>query len=414
MSGYTGVLRCPRCTAERPDTEDPYAVCAPCDAAGYHVNPFPVYDLGGLSAQPDGTRPGVFGWQHLLPLRADATPVSLREGGTPLLPLPRTAARLGVGELLLKDESRNPTWSYKDRLIAVAVTRAVQDGAPTVVVASTGNHGAAAAAYAAAAGLRCVVLTLESVPQTMKVLMQSYGADVVALQRGPDRWALLRQGVLERGWVPLSGFVDPPAGSNPFGIDGYKTIAYEIVADLGRAPDVLVAPAAYGDGLTGVLRGFDDLLALGLIDRLPRMVAAEPLGPYAHAMANGFRPGATVPARPSVAFSIATPVATYQGYAALARSGGAAAAATEDEIMSEQLRLAREEGVYLEASAVVPVAVLAKLRAAGVVDVDESVVLLGTSTGLKDIGATAAHLPPVPVVEPTLAALDAAISGVAV
>ncbi|MGC1213287.1 MAG: pyridoxal-phosphate dependent enzyme [Micromonospora sp.] len=414
MSGYTGVLRCPRCAAERPDTEDLYAVCAPCDAAGYHVNPFPVYDLRGLSAQPDPTRPGVFGWQHLLPLRADATPVSLREGGTPLLPLARTAARLGVGELLLKDESRNPTWSYKDRLIAVAVTRAVQDGAPTVVVASTGNHGAAAAAYAAAAGLHCVVLTLESVPQTMKVLMQSYGADVVALRRGPDRWALQRQGVLERGWVPLSGFVDPPAGSNPFGIDGYKTIAYEIVADLGRAPDVLVAPAAYGDGLTGVLRGFDDLLALGLIDRLPRMVAAEPLGPYAHAMANGFRPGATVPARPSVAFSIATPVATYQGYTALARSGGSAAAATEDEIMSEQLRLAREEGVYLEASAVVPVAVLAKLRAAGVVDADESVVLLGTSTGLKDVGATAAHLPPVPVVEPTLAALDAAISGVAV
>ena len=414
MTAYTGVLRCPRCAAERPDTVDPYAVCTPCDAAGYHVNPFPVYDLTGLpeaAARPDRNRAGVFAWQHLLPVRPDGPVVSLREGGTPLLPLPRTADRLGVGGLFLKDESRNPTWSYKDRLIAVAVTRAVQDGAETVVVASTGNHGAAAAAYAAAAGLRCVVLTLESVPQTMKVLMQSYGADVVALHRGPDRWALLRQGVLQRGWVPLSGFVDPPAGSNPFGIDGYKTIAYEIVAELGRAPDVLVAPTAYGDGLTGVLRGFDDLLALGVVDRVPRMVAAEPLGPYSDAVAHGFRPGVTVPARPSVAFSIATPVATYQGYSAVTRSGGAAGAADENEIMSAQLRLAREEGVYLEASAVVPVAVLAKLRATGAVTAGEQVVLLGTSTGLKDIGATAAHLPPVPVVEPTLAALDAAIQG---
>ncbi|MCW2637818.1 MAG: hypothetical protein JWP76_124 [Dactylosporangium sp.] len=411
MSAYTGILRCPRCDAERPDTVDPFVVCAPCNEAGYHVNPFPVYDLTGLSAQPDRSRPGIFAWQHLLPLDVDATPVTLREGGTPLVPLTRAARRLGVDEVYVKDESRNPTWSYKDRLIAVAVTRAVQDGAETLVVASTGNHGAAAAAYAAAAGLRCVVLTLESVPQTMKVLMQSYGADVVALRNGPDRWALLRQGVEQRGWVPLSGFVNPPAGSNPFGIDGYKTIAYEIVADLGRAPDVLIAPAAYGDGLTGVLRGFDDLVALGVIERVPRMVAAEPLGPYTDAVANGFRPGVTVPARPSAAFSIATPVATYQGYAALVRSGGTAAAATEDEIMGEQLRLAREEGIYLEASAVVPVAVLAKLRAAGAVAADESVVLLGTSTGLKDIGATAAHLGSVPVVEPTLAALDAAIGG---
>lgn len=409
MSTYTGVLRCPRCDAERPDTHDPYLVCAPCAADGHHVNPFPVYDLTGASVQPDRARPGIFGWQHLLPVRPDATPVSLREGGTPLLPLTRTAQRLGVAELYVKDESRNPTWSYKDRLIAVAVTRAAAEGADTVVVASTGNHGAAAAAYAAVAGLRCVVLTLESVPQTMKVLMQSYGADVVALRQPPDRWALLRQGVEQRGWVPLSGFVNPPAGSNPFGIDGYKTIAYEIVSELGHAPQVLIAPAAYGDGLTGVLRGFDDLVALGVIDRVPRMVAAEPFGPYTAALANGFRPGATVPAGPSVAFSIATPVATFQGYTALARSGGAAATASDDETMAEQLRLAREAGLYLEASAVVPVAVLAKLRAAGRVAEDESVVLLGTSTGLKDIGATAARLPAVPVVEPTLSALDAAI-----
>ena len=403
---YRGLLRCQRCGTERADT-DAYTPCASCFADGFHVNPFPVHDLRDVAFRRDPARPGVFGWQHLLPLAAGTTPVSLGEGGTPLLPLHRTGSRLGLPRLYLKDESRNPTWSYKDRLIAVAVTRAVQDGASTVAVASTGNHGAAAAAYAGAAGLRCVVLTLESVPLTMKVLMQSYGASVVALRKGPDRWTVLAEGVRTRGWVPLSGFLDPPAGSNPFGVDGYKTIAYEIVADLGAAPDVVVAPAAYGDGLTGVHRGFEDLVTLGVIPRVPRLVAAEPFGPYVDALAHGFRPGATVPAGPTVAFSVGTPVATYQGYAAL--SGGAAAVASDDQIMASQLRLAREEGIYLEASSVLPVAVLDTLLAAGDITPDDTVVLLGTSTGLKDVDATAARLPAVPVIEPTLASLDAAI-----
>ncbi|GAA4253005.1 threonine synthase [Dactylosporangium darangshiense] len=403
---YTGVLQCRRCGTERPDT-DPYAPCAPCLAEGVHANPFPVYRLTGADWHRDPARPGVFGWQHLLPLRPGTAPVSLGEGGTPLLPLTRTASRLGLQRLYLKDESRNPTWSYKDRLIAVAVARAVQDGAETVAVASTGNHGAAAAAYAGAAGLRCVVLTLESVPLTMKVLMQSYGAHVVALRQAPDRWKVLAEGVRARGWVPLSGYLSPPAGSNPFGVDGYKTIAYEIVASLGTAPDVLVAPAAYGDGLAGIRRGFEDLVELGVVPRVPRLVAAEPFGPYADALTHGFRPGATVPAGPTVAFSVGTPVATYQGYAAL--SGGAAATATDEEIMASQLRLAREEGVYLEASSVLPVAVLGKLVAGGTVGPDDTVVLLGTSTGLKDIGATAALLPAVPVIEPSLESLDATL-----
>jgi threonine synthase len=158
-----------------------------------------------------------------------------------------------------------------------------------------------------------------------------------------------------------------------------------------------------------VRRGFQDLVELGVITAGPRLIAAEPLGPYTDALATGFRAGPTVPVRPSVAFSIATPVATYQGYTALTETKGAAATATDDEIMSAQMALAGEEGVYLEASSVVPLAVLAGLRAAGTVAESDSVVLLGTSTGLKDIGATEARLDAVPVIDPTLASLDAAI-----
>lgn len=405
---YTGRLRCPRCGAER-DDDAPFVVCAPCERSGHHVNPFPVYDWTGIDPDPLPGRRGLFAWQHLLPLSAEIEPVTLGEGDTPLVELSRVSQAAGVGQVWVKDESRNPTWSYKDRLIAVAMTKARESGAATVAVASTGNHGAAAAAYAARAGLECIVLTLSSVPPTMKTLMQAYGARVVALAEPRDRWALLRQGVEELGWTPLSGFMDPPAGSNPFGIDGYKSIAYEIVRDLGRAPSAVVAPVAYGDGLAGIMRGFEDLVAWGRIDRLPRLVAAEPVGPYAAALAHGFVADRRLTPRASVAFSITTPVATFQGYDALERTRGCAVAVADPDIMESQLELARAEGLYLEASSAITLSVLPELVKRAELGSRDSVVLLGTSTGLKDIGVTADLLPPVPEIGPSMSELEAAI-----
>jgi threonine synthase len=384
-------------------------MCAACEADGQHVNALPVYELSrlarGLSA--DISQPGLFRYRDLLPLACATVPVSLGEGGTPLLPIRRVADQLHTGELYWKDESRNPTWSYKDRLAAVGITKAREAGAEVVVVSSTGNHGAAVAAYAAAAGIRCVALTVESVPLTMKVLMQSFGAHVVALKNPSDRWAIMRAAIRAHGWMPMSGFADPPAGSNPFAIDGYKTIAYEIVADLGRAPAVVITPVAYGDGIVGLQRGFADLLELGAITQLPRLVAAEVFGPYAKSA--GGRPGrdSRVETGPSVAFSIATPVATFQGHQAIAATGGTAIATpSDDDILAAQGMLARLEGMYVEASSAITLSALRALRAGGQLGADDVVVCIGTSTGLKDIGATAATLPPVPVIEPTLAALE--------
>jgi threonine synthase len=408
VSAYTGRLRCPRCGAERSD-EVSFTVCAHCAKEGLHVNPFPTYDWTGVDPDPLPGRRGVFAWQHLLPLGPHVLPVTLGEGDTPLVELTGVPQAGDVGQLWVKDESRNPTWSYKDRLIAVALTKAREAGVRTVAVASTGNHGAAAAAYAARAGLECIVLTLTSVPLTMKTLMQSYGARVVALKQPQERWTLLRQGVEERGWTPLSGFMDPPAGSNPFGIEGYKSIAYEIVRDLGRAPTALVVPAAYGDGLAGVMRGFEELLAWGRIERLPRLIAAEPIGPYAASLADGFDPARRLTSRPSVAFSITTPVATFQGHDALTRSEGYAVTAADADIMQTQLTLAGVEGLYLEASSVITLTVLPELVKRGDLGPDDTVVLLGTSTGLKDVGATAKLLPSVPEIGPSLVELDAAI-----
>lgn len=411
---YLGRLTCPRCGAGVGE-DRAFGGCARCAAEGVPANLLPAYEIAGPGPLPaDPSQPGLFRYRALLPLAAGTPAVSLREGRTPLIPARRLGAALGVPGLWIKDETRNPTWSYKDRLAAVAVTKAAEQGASTVVVSTTGNHGAAVAAYAAAAGLRCVVLTLASVPHTMKVLMQVYGAAVVALRSGPERWALMAAAVRERGWVPMSSYQSPPVGSNPFGVDGYKTIAYELAEELGRAPDWVVVPTAYADGLAGIERGFEDLLALGLIERLPRMLAAEPFGPHAAALASGADLAGPVAARPSVAFSTATPVGTYQGLAALRRSGGTAVAVPDDEeIMAAQAEAGRTEGLYLEAASATCFPALARLAAQGAIRPGHMVVAIGTSTGLKDVGATAARLAEVPVIEPTLDALDAALEQVA-
>ena len=373
------------------------------------MNVHPVYDLtGDVAEDPDA--PGLFRYRRLLPLRDDDVPVSLGEGSTPLLPMTRIGGTLGLKALTLKDETRGPTWSYKDRLAAVAITRAKAAGADTVVVGTTGNHGAATAAYATAAGLRCVAITLVTVPETMKVLMQVLGAEVVAVHEPSERWALMRAAVADRGWVPLSGLADPPVGSNPFGVDGYKTISYEIVADLGREPQAVLVPIAYGDGLMGIHRGFQDLLALGRIDRLPRLIAVEPLGPYSASLEAGGEIPSRVDGRPSVAFSIAGTVATRQGVDAMRQSGGRAVVVGDDaEILAAQRRFGSEEGIYLEASAAIVLPALERLVADGDLDLDAPVVAVGTSSGLKDVGATAGYLPEVAVIGASLAELDGAL-----
>jgi threonine synthase len=413
MNRYDGRLACVRCGALWADT-DPWQGCPSCLADGQHANTLPVYDLDGLSGLPeDQSQPGIFRYRDLLPVPDDAVPVSLHEGRTPLLPAPELAAQVGVGALWFKDETRNPTWSYKDRLAAVAVTVARHRGADTIALASTGNHGAASAAYAAAAGLRCVVLTLSSVPTSMKVLMQSYGATVVALETGPQRWKVLAEAVRAWGWVPLSGFVDPPLGSNPFGVDGYKTIAYEIAADLPELPDVVVVPTAYADGLAGIQRGFADLVRLGVVDRQPRLVAVDPFGAYAAALAGPGGEPVGVPVSSTVAFSIGTRIATHQGLAALRSSAGTAAGVPHDEdTMSAQRRIASSVGLYAEASSAICLPGVEALVASGQIGPRDRVVCIATSSGLKDVDASAARLPAVPVIAPELSALRAALDAV--
>jgi threonine synthase len=390
-------LECLRCHAVF-ESANLFAGCPSCREEGASVNLTVKLDLSplhGLTPDRVPTTPrGLWRFGAFLPV-AGARPISLGEGGTPLLHLGRLGGRLGLPRLYAKDESRNPTWSYKDRLCAVAVNHARETGVRVITIASTGNHGASTAAYAAAAGIACVIFTLASVPDTMKTLMQAYGAAVVACPTPESRWALMREGVERHGWYPTGGFLLPPIGSNPWGIEGYKTIAYEIAEDLGwTAPDVVVVPSAYSDGLFGIWKGWRELEALGLVKTRPRMIAAEAFGPLARALEREEDIPHRVPAGSSVAFSIASPYGTYQGLTALKESRGAGVAITDEGIFEAQRSLAREEGIFAEPSSAAAIAAVMQLAARRLLDPDETIVAVVTSTGLKDPGTSRVWLPP--------------------
>lgn len=406
---YLSHLECFRCARRYPP--GPLFHGCPACAADRPANVFCVYDYGRLAGvfgpgKLDNRPATMWRYQELLPV-AEGPVVSLHEGMTPLISCPRLGARYGLGRLYVKDESRNPTWSFKDRLAAVAATKAREFGSPALTIGSTGNAGAATAAYAARAGLRAVILTTPNVPPAMRPFMQAYGATVAAVPTLADRWTLVREGVERHGWFPVQNFVSPPVGANPYALDGAKTVGFELCEQLGwRAPDVVVAPVSYGDLPVAMWRGFVEFRELGLIDRIPRMMAAEVFGPVANALARGLDHTEAMPGGRSVATSAAATNSTYQSLRMVRDTGGVALTATDEEILVAQRELAEAEGIWAEPAGALPLAVTRKLAARGLVTADEVVVAVVTSAGLKDPEATAAWLPEIPLIEPTFAALQ--------
>jgi threonine synthase len=405
-------LCCARCGATFP-LEARFAGCPQC-APEVPVNLTPLYDEARRPAfRVEALRdrpPTMWRYEELLPVGA-AEAVSLNEGGTPLVACPRYGARIGIPRLFLKDESRNPTWSFKDRLAAVAVSLARRFGARVIGCSSSGNAGAAAAAYAARAGLPCVVLTFAGAAGAMMAQMRAYGALVVATRDKAHRWALLRRGVEELGWYPTTPYFGPPVGSNAYGVEGYKTLAYEVAEQLGwRAPDWCALPVAYGDALAGMWRGFEDLARLRILAATPRLVAAEIHGSLAAALGtDAVTPPAVAVERESIAASIGTAQSTYQALHALRASRGLARPVGDADLVALQRDLAAAEGIYAEPSSVAPLAAVRDLRAQGAIREGDTVVALMTATGLKDPEATAAPAGALPVVGPDLAELLAAL-----
>ena len=377
-------LECIRCGHEYPLTALDRN-CGACAADEIASNLTPRYPESGppdRDSLPD-KHGSLWRYADFLPLDA-ADAVTLGEGMTPMV----TVEGFGHGAIGVKDESRNPTWSFKDRLATVAVSWARKIGAPAIATSSTGNAGAAAAAYAARAGLPCVVLTYKGAAGAIVSQMRSYGAMVLTVPAMADRWHVLSAAIREFGWFPTSPYFGPAIGSNPFGIEGYKTLAYEIAEQYDWAPpDWCVLPVCYGDALYGMWKGFEEMRQWGWIETVPRLVAAETSGSLTAAGEQNVDMPPTVPRNSkSIANSIFIDRGTCQARHALKESNGTAVTLDDETLISARDRLAATSGLSVELSSAAAFAAVDALSGAGVMKPGESVVAIATASGLKDFG----------------------------
>ncbi len=395
-------LGCILCGAAYP--MDHFArACPSCWARGHAANLTVRYGAGPApdrNTLPDHPA-GLWRYVDMLPLGAGEA-VSLGEGATPLVPIEWT----GGMEVAVKDETRNPTWSFKDRLASVAVSWARRSGAAVIATSSSGNAGAAAAAYAARAGLACVMVTFRGAAGPMIAQARAAGAMVLECATRDDRWTVLEKAVRALGWFPTAPFFGPTVGSNPIGIAGYKTVAYEIAEQRGwQVPDWCVLPVCYGDALFGLWKGFEEMRRWGWTEAVPRLAAAEVSGSLAAAMASTApMPPAMLRNAGSVAVSIDAPRSTVQAVCALRRTQGVAVALQDAAILEARARLARHTGMFLEASSAAAFAAIDRLRDTGAITRGQSVVAVATASGLKDVGIAPERVPP-PSVVPDLDSL---------
>ncbi|HVA84851.1 MAG TPA: threonine synthase [Candidatus Saccharimonadales bacterium] len=337
-------------------------------------------------------------YRAFLPI-TDATPcLTLGEGFTPLVRARRLGAALGLANLYLKVEGQNPTGSFKDRGMVVAVSKALEAGATAIVCASTGNTSASAAAYAAAAGIEAIVVLPRGQIAHGKLLQALVaGARVVAIDGNFD--AALR---IARDLAAQQDHLVTLVNSvNPFRIDGQQTAAFEVCDDLGGAPDCLAIPVGNAGNITAYWAGFRAYRAAGLIDRLPRMLGFQAAGAAPIVLGRPVEQPETV----ATAIRIGNPASWQRAIEARDESGGRIEAVSDDEILAAYRDVATLEGVFCEPSSAASVAGLRRLAAEGSIESDETVVCVLTGNGLKDPDTAARRLPPVLEADATLASV---------
>lgn len=333
---------------------------------------------------------GVWRFWELLPVdRKYSSPLS--EGNTPLLRASRLGREIGLKNLFLKDETRNPTASFKDRAMSVGAAKAVEIGRKEVVIASSGNAASSLAAYSASLGLRCTAFVPEDVGMGKASQLLLYGARVVRVKQvaeGRDPTVeLMLQTVKELGWYPCPSF----GPFNPYQVEGPKTIVYETMEQLRwEPPDFILIPTGSGCLATGIWKGLKDLKIIGLIDRYPKIVPVQPEGnmPLIRAIKQGKKFEEIEPEKwpKSIASGLLDPF-PWDGDAVLEGvkiTGGTGEAVSESEIRDSMNKLAKLEGVFAEPSGAVGVAAAEKLRSQGVIDAADKVVILITGSGLKE------------------------------
>ncbi|MEX3815978.1 pyridoxal-phosphate dependent enzyme [Paraburkholderia sp. BR13439] len=311
------------------------------------------------------------------------SPSGLGEGNTPLSSLPRLAASLGIEAVYTKNEFANPTGSHKDRMGAMVAQRAMDIGAKTIAVASSGNAGVSMAAYAARAGIDCIVVTTPDMSPNWRRAIEMHGARIIAMENSDDRWVLIARHARRGDWYPATNYLMPPVGSNPFGVDGYRAIALELYLQFPAAPPTdIVVPTARGDLLWGIAKGYQDLRATGLISATPRVHAVEPFprigrAREGHGMVCSSFSGDTA------MVSIGGNTVTFQSLLALELTDASGVAVNDQEASDDQLLLAKE-GLYVELSSAAAVSGLRKLVGQGKIGHRSRVVMIATSHGYKE------------------------------
>ncbi len=401
-------LRCRECGREYP--ADPIYTCEWC------FGPLEVaYDYDAIRAATSRERIAagplnIWRYADLLPTAGDPS-LDLGTGFTPLVRADRLAEALGLGEVWVKNDTRNPTNSFKDRVVSVALSRALEFGFKTAACASTGNLANSVAAHAARAGLRSYVFIPSDLEQGKVVATAVYGGTLVAVDGNYDdvnRLCAELAGTYEWAFVNVN--------VRPYYAEGSKTLAYEVAEQLGwQAPDHVVVPVASGSLLTKIEKGFRELHRVGLLDDEPRMrvsgAQAEGCSPVATAWlddADTIRP--VKPATIAKSLAIGNPADGYFALDTVRRTGGAFASVSDDEVVEGMRLLARTEGIFAETAGGVTIATLQRLAAEGAVRPDERVVVYITGHGLKTLEAVAPVVGPTATIRPTLDAFHEAFS----
>ncbi len=334
---------------------------------------------------------------HMLPITESTPRLTLNEGDTPLVRAPRLAEWVGVDRLFLKFEGLNPTASFKDRGMVVAVAKALESGATALLCASTGNTAASAAAYAARAGIAAFVLlpggkvALGKVAQAVR-----YGARVVTVDANFDVALDIARTFARKGTVALVNSV------NPYRIEGQTTAAYEIVDELGDGPHALALPVGNGGNISAYWLGFRRYRDTGRAERMPRMIGVQAAGAAPLVRGHPIESPETV----ATAIRIGRPATWHPALDAARQSGGLILACTDDEILEAYRTIPRLEGLFCEPASAAGVAGLRKAIAAGQVDPRGIAVCVLTGHGLKDPDTALAGGVEMETIEPTVEALE--------
>ena len=381
---FVAHVECTVC-GHRHDAKRPLTVCERCGQM-LAVR----YDLervrAALSREALARRPpGMYRFRELTPLEPGEEPVTLGEGGTPLLSLPRLAAHVGAREVWAKDEGQNPTGTFKARGLGMAVTRARTLGARGFILPSAGNAGGAAAVYGARAGLPVAVIVPRGTPPAAVAEALIAGAHVFTIEG-----SIATAGKVVGKVAPQLGWFDLSTLKEPYRLEGKKTIGLELAEQLGwRMPDVLLYPTGGGTGLVGIPKGYEELRGMKwLTGPLPRFFAvqAEGCAPVVKGFAEKAETTAAWenPTTHAAGLRVPSPFAGRQMLKILRDSGGGAVAVSETDIQEAQRLVARVEGIWTAPESAALVAALARLRDERAVTRDAEIVLVFTGAGIKN------------------------------